>query len=205
MSVAAFPLAWPKGWPRTREAARLDSKYRFKRPARGVWTFADARDELSRELDLMRAGGVILSSNYELRLDGLPRANGPTPRDTGIAVYFTLKGRPKVMACDMHLRGEENMRSVALALDAMRSLERHGGGVMMDRAFEGFDALPAPGSSATLHWWQTLGLVRSATIEQINAAFRKLAQERHPDKPGGSAAAMAELNAARDQAIAEKS
>ena len=129
MSVSAYPLAWPEGWPRTPSSRQQDSKYRFKRTGRSqpFWTFAEARDELSNELDRMGARNVVLSSNYELRLDGLPRGNGARPTDTGVAVYFTLKGVQKVMACDMHIRAEENMRSIALALDAMRALERHGG------------------------------------------------------------------------------
>jgi curved DNA-binding protein CbpA len=38
--------------------------------------------------------------------------------------------------------------------------------------------------------------------DDIERAYRRLAMERHPDK-GGSDAAMAELNAARDEALQE--
>jgi hypothetical protein len=208
VSVSAYPLAWPDGWPRTPAHRRQDSKYRFKRTGRSqpFWTFAEARDELGAELDRMSARNVVLSSNYELRLDGLPRGNQSRPDDTGVAVYFTLKGVQKVMACDMHIRAEENMRSIALALDAMRALERHGGGIMMDRAFEGFTALPAPGIKRT--WREVFGVDLSARREPVTRAileeiFRRKAKEVHPDRPGGSHAAMAELNAAREEAFRE--
>jgi len=203
MSVSAYPLAWPEGWPRTPSSRQQDSKHRFKRSGRTnpYWTFAEARDELSNELDRMGARNVVLSSNYELRLDGLPRGNGARPVDTGVAVYFTLKGVQKVMACDMHIRAEENMRSIALALDAMRALERHGGGIMMERAFEGFTALPAPGAKRS--WREVLGIKDgiAATRETVDYAYRELAKKRHPDAPGGSDDLMSELNAARDEAL----
>jgi len=196
----AFPLQWPDGWPRTPTEQKQDSKYRFKKQRWNssqspYWTFAEARDALIDELDRMGARSAVLSSNYETRLDGLPRAGGPIPDDTGVAVYFDLGGRPMVMACDRHIRAEENMRSIALALEAMRQLERHGGGVMMEKAFSGFVALPAPKA-----WHQVLGVSPAASRDEIERAFRILAKTAHPDA-GGSNTAMAELNDARRQGL----
>ncbi len=31
MSVDAFPLAWPAGWPRTPDVERVDGRYHFRR------------------------------------------------------------------------------------------------------------------------------------------------------------------------------
>ena len=205
--TVAYPLQWPEGWPRTPAHQRQDSKSRFKRTGRWnasqskFWTFAEARDALGEELDRLGARSVVLSTNYELRLDGQPSAKAGNPDDRGIAVYFMFKGRQMVMACDMHIRAEENMRSLALAIEAMRQLERHGGGVMMERAFEGFAALPAPGAAHSQQWWIVLQVEQTATEAEIQSAFRRRAAELHPDKPGGSAAAMSELNVARDQAL----
>lgn len=208
MPVQAYPLTWPAGWPRTPDHLRQDSKYRFKRTGRysssqsPFWTFAEARDALNDELDRLGARNLVLSSNYELRLDGQPSAKAGNPLDRGIAVYFTLKGKQMVMACDMHVRAEENMRSLTLAIEAMRQLERHGGGVMMERAFTGFEALPAPGAARS--WRDVLGFhaVQLPTRTAIDAAWKDLAKKRHPDA-GGSDAAMAELNEARAAALKE--
>lgn len=63
---------------------------------------------------------------------------------------------------------------------------------MIEAAFTGFTALPAPEQS-----WQVLGVAHDATREQIEAAHRRLAMEHHPDR-GGDGDRMARINAARD-------
>jgi DnaJ-class molecular chaperone len=69
----------------------------------------------------------------------------------------------------------------------------------MERAFTGFEALPAPGGHAKRQWWQVLGVNRNATPEEIKTAYRRQAMAYHPDH-GGSEALMAELNAAYNEA-----
>lgn len=75
----------------------------------------------------------------------------------------------------------------------MRAIERHGGAAILERAFTGFTALPAPG--AAREWWDVLGVPRNSSADEARAAFRRLASENHPDR-GGSAERMAEINAA---------
>lgn len=65
----------------------------------------------------------------------------------------------------------------------------------MERAFAAFERLPAPRSC-----WDVLGVRRDATADEIKAAFRTKAKDAHLDA-GGSAAQMAELNKARDDAM----
>lgn len=201
----AYPLHWPPGWPRTLEGLRQESKHRFKRTdGRGgnrFWTFAEARDELILEFERIGAHQAVLSSNYEVRLDGLPRAGQRTPDDTGVAVYFTRDGVGKVMACDLHLRAEENMRSIALSISALRALERHGGGHMMTAAFQGFTALPAPGAGQVA-WRQVLGLPMNGAhpVAEIRAAHARLVREAHA---AGDMERLKALNVARDQGLQE--
>lgn len=103
MSVTAYPLAWPPGWPRTKPEHREDSRYRFK-TASGPVSFEKARSQLAEELDLLRAFHIVLSTNIPLRLDGQPRSDAARTRmeDPGVAVYFTLHNRPMVMAQDRY-------------------------------------------------------------------------------------------------------
>lgn len=44
--------------------------------------------------------------------------------------------------------------------------------------------------------YQTLGVAKGATKEEIKKAFRKLAQQHHPDKPTGNEAKFKEINEA---------
>lgn len=202
MSATAFPLQWPEGWPRTRASAR-ERGWQFKQSnfrsgGRDLVTLEVARQKLFSELDRMGVGSVVLSSNVPLRLDGQPR-NGASPLqdDPGVAIYFTLRGRQMAMACDRFDNPAANVRSLGLAIEAMRQLERHGGGHMMERAFSGFSALPPPRSC-----WEVLGIAPRSPRADIERAFRAMAFKAHPDQ-GGSTALMAELNTARETALRE--
>jgi DnaJ-class molecular chaperone len=49
-----------------------------------------------------------------------------------------------------------------------------------------------------------LAVQPSASVEEIETAFRKLARERHPDRPGGSHDLMADLNRAKAEGLKER-
>lgn len=201
MSENAYPLQWPAGWPRALNRRNAYSRFKGN-------TFARARDSLSAELERLGGKNVVLSSNVELRLDGQPRAGGADSLpDPGIAVYFEWRKRRLCMARDEFKHVSDNLRSLALAIEHLRGLERHGGSTMMDRAFTGFAALPAPGAKASC--WEVLGLERpdgligvGAMSMIVHSAYRDRARRAHPDA-GGSDAQMSELNVARDEALRE--
>jgi hypothetical protein len=101
---------------------------------------------------------------------------------------------------------------VMLAIEAMRQLERHGGGHMMQRAFDGFAQLPPPSGSAQTApkrpWRTVLGLdgmsgPNFAQLAGAEASYKTLARKHHPDTEGGSHEAMAELNIAINDAREE--
>lgn len=204
--TTAYPLAWPDGWPRTPKFRHEDGKGKFRRVNKSgagrdpYWTFPEARDTLFDEVRKLGAqdGRTVLSSNFPIGRDGFALSPKSRPEDQGVAIYFQLDGKSLVMAQDRYTRAEENMRSLALAVEAMRQLDRHGGGVMMERAFTGFAALPPP--TAKRAWHAVLGISQNASIDEIKAAHRDLSRRHHPDQ-GGSADFMAEINAARDEAL----
>jgi hypothetical protein len=183
----AYPLHWPAGWPRARN--RKDAPFKV--------SGQQAKKEMFEELTRLGAKDIIVSADQPLNKDGTPTLRRSWG-DPGIAVYFTRKGRPVVLACDQYYEPHDNMRAIGKTAEAMRGIERWGASDMLDRAFRGFEALPAPEQ-----WWEVLEVSQSATVEEIDAAYRAKARAAHPDT-GGSDAAMARLNAARDQGRKER-
>lgn len=206
--TGAYPLEWPEGWPRTPE-----DKRRYSSPF--TTTFDRARRQLYDQLRMLGAKNVVISSWLPLRQDGQPRSDHARYRidDPGVAVYFTLRGRQMVMARDGFASVHDNLRSIGLAIEGLRQMERHGGAHMMDRAFEGFAALPAPGAQERRPWREVLMIqadddqwvaksLPAGELIRAEMAYRHLAKKRHPDS-GGSADAMAELNGAIAEARKE--
>ena len=199
MSAEAYPLAWPDGWPRTPDWKR-ESDQRFGGKVYGLMP-GRVRDQLVDELGRLGAKNVVISTNVALRQDGLPYASQKAISDPGVAVYFTLKNRPLAMARDRFKSVAGNMRSLTLAIEAMRQLERHGGSTMMERAFQGFAAIAPPDWKKP--WREVFG-VKPDWRGDIQALYREKARNRHPDA-GGSDTLMAELNVAYGEAKAELS
>lgn len=207
--VQSYPLAWPDGWKRTPDFSRAQFHPFGSRTY--PLAFDRARRGLREELQRLGAISITLSTNVPLRQDGEPHSGAAGRRmdDPGVAIYFMLKGKPFVMAQDRYRDVAANMRSLALAVEGMRQLERHGGGTMMERAFSGFAALPPPeGVKPRRPWWEVLRYpVDPAEREllsagEVEARFRTLAKKLHPDV-GGSTEAFSELEQAKADAIAE--
>jgi hypothetical protein len=219
-----FPLVWPQGWGRTSSYNRQNGKFgtqerQHSRDGNNSWmskkdiTMPEA---ITRVFEELRRIGVddpmndaVISTNLRLNMAGYPRADQGEPLDPGVAVYWQTKKEPmRVIAVDRYNRVRDNIAAVAATLDAMRAIERHGGATVLERAFTGFDALPAPGQHAARTCWQVLGLEPNAImrnapqvrIDAVKARWRDLAAKAHPDA-GGSTSAMAEINVARDEAL----
>lgn len=191
----AYPLQWPDHKKRTASYHRERSRFR-------VASFAVTRDELFRELNLLGAKSVVLSTNIPLRQDGLPYANTKKQDDPGAAIYFQYKSKAMCFACDRWEKIEDNIQAIRHTINALRGIARWGSGDMLEAAFTGFQALPAPGSSKP--WWQVLQCVSAAPLSEIEAHYKILARQHHPDN-GGSAEKMSEINAAIATARKEKS
>lgn len=201
----SYPLSWPQGWPRT-AANHRDRTYKFKT------TFDRARRQLMEELRKLGATGVILSSNLPLRLDGRPYADAARRLidDPGVAVYFKLRNKPMTMARDQYDTVHDNLRSLGLAIEYLRGLERHGGANMIERAFAGFTALPPPEGqqeAETIDWRQELGplpdgLEGAELLVVLEHRYRQKAKQSHADA-GGSNTAMIRLNLAIAEARRE--
>jgi hypothetical protein len=206
--ISASPLHWPEGWRRT--AADQRTRARFNRKEKhygeyGSWNQTrdlSVSDALSRVMAELITMGIdrddlVISTNLDLRLDGLPRSNQRAPDDPGAAVYWMNGKERRCMAIDRYDRVQDNLAAIAATLSAMRAIARHGGAEILDRAFTGFVALPSPAQ-----WWHVLGFetAKGLSAADIERRYKELAMQRHPDR-GGDNDAMAELNWARESGL----
>lgn len=190
--ITAYPLIWPIGWPRNQKPVSSNFKTGL----------VQARDGLVRELHLLGGRNIVISSNAALLADGRIAARQPRIDDTGVAAYFTLGGDEKCIPCDRWIRIEDNLHAVELTVNALRGLERWGAKEIVAAAFQGFQALPASTEGAA--WWRVLEVSPDASEVEVEQAYRRLAQLRHPDK-GGTADEFMVLKEAYRQAKGRRS
>jgi hypothetical protein len=199
MTEPRISFAYPVDWPiaRLKTAGRKQALFRIDG---NRLLFDQAVARLQQQVSLTTPSGrswrmleLTLSTNFELRADGRPRRDRGAPADPSAAFFFELDGRPHVLACDRWTTVSDNIAAIAAHIEALRGQERWGV-ADLQQAFAGHVALPAPEQ-----WWQILGVRPTATFDEIEAAWRGKIRAAHPDNAGGSTAAAARLNRARDE------
>lgn len=188
--ISAHPLTWPPGWPR----AKSREKGQFKTSLASALKNVESSLRLFGRDSLRPVSSIVLSSNVAL---GISR-----PDDPGVAAWFVWDGEQVCIPVDRYSSVEANLQAIHHVIEARRVELRHGTLQLVKAAMQGFRALPAPPGES---WREVLGFRPDTrvTVSDLDARYRKLAAERHPDKPGGSAEAMTSLNVARDRALSE--
>jgi hypothetical protein len=188
MTVSAYPLTWPATFPRSkwREAGKFKTALpnAIKNVQASLRGFAS---DSNKKLD-----SLVISSNVSLAAD--------SPADPGVAVWFVWDGLQVCIPVDRYASVASNLQAIHHIIEARRVELRHGSITLVRATFTGFIALPAP---VGREWWEVLRVPRDARREDVKAAYRRLASECHPDKPGGSHEKMAELNAAQEKGLQE--
>lgn len=191
MDAQAYPLTWPDTMPRT--ANKVASK--FKTGLSAALKNVRSSLELFAGDSGKTVANLVISSNVTL---GVER-----PADPGVAVWFVWDGMQVCIAVDRYPKVEDNLQAIHHIVEARRTEMRHGGLHIVRATFRGFTALPAP---ARKGWREVLmfgpGML-TPNRDMIEKRYRELATERHPDRPGGSHNAMAELNQAKQMALKE--
>lgn len=171
---------------------------------------------LNRELWYLSASGTVLEvaiAPEKFRIDGHPRA-GATAEHPGVVLSLPKTNvGPLRYACDRFNTWQDNLRAIALGLEALRKVERYGI-TRRGEQYQGFRALP-PGGSAIVtepkmtvdeaariladHTGQGvivsyrdllggLGGGGSRRAEYITTAWRSAVKLHHPDVGGDRAA-----------------
>lgn len=204
----AYPLSWPVDWRRTPAGERRRTPFSRRERAsfgdyhsqvkRGL-TISQALDRLEVEIGRLGASELVVSSNIRSRLDGRPYSREARPDDPGVAVYFKLAGKPKVLACDRWNDVAGNIAAIAKHIEALRGQERWGVG-SLERAFTGYAALPH--LDGTRKWYEVLGAPPGEVIDKdwIERRYRELAFLHHPDR-GGDAITFSRITRAREEAL----
>lgn len=156
-----------------------------------TFTEARSRREIQRQLDRWNndSWDCIGATDY------------PVPKQIGASeatVRFELRGVGITITCNSQLTYRQNLRCVAFAVEAMRMNEKRG---IADTLAKAYLQLEAP--AVARDPYEVLGVRPDAPMMIIEAAYRVLAKERHPDH-GGSAEAMKELNDGYERIKAER-
>lgn len=176
---------------------------------RGAWTRKRATFKagynstillLSRELSHLRASKVVIEAaldERDIRNDGLIRS-GSRPKHPGIILSFSTPRGPMRFPCDTYNDWQQNLRAIALALEALRRVDRYGV-TKRGEQYTGWRQLPS-------------GIVTAMSVEQaaelmcrlagnpciprdligvpanVQLVYREAAKRTHPDlNPNGEA------------------
>lgn len=162
----------------------------------------DGRDPVVFQIDVQEG---------DIRLDGMLHANAKVGHP-GVVISFDSKYGPLRYATDAHERQysyalpgwQANIRAIALALQALRAVDRYGV-TKRGEQYTGWKALPAAGmavgpsfltADAALRWMRGEDELEGAELAP-GALYRKLARRMHPDTSTGSSDEWERLDAAR--------
>jgi hypothetical protein len=179
VGMRVVPLGeWPGALTPRRERSRFDS------------TLSSTMETLRREISALGGRDVALQVAIpasQFRLDGYPRA---TARAEHPGVILTLESKHGALSypCDTFDRWEDNLRAIALALEALRKVDRYGVTKRGEQyrgflAIEGATAAPAGFATAgdALAWLSDFTGERDCSVRQI---VRIAQREAHPDQGG---------------------
>jgi hypothetical protein len=157
-------------------------------------TYSQTLQLLERELRHLGAKQVVIQTYhrpYDIRRDGMPRADARQPEQPGVILSFNSKHGPLSYPCDTFTKWEHNLRAIALALEALRTVDRYGV-TKTGEQYRGWTALPAADSKTleqeAAEFISTISELPSASIlgsgEVFRKAYRRCVVELHPDSGG---------------------
>lgn len=137
MRVTLRPLPeWPHEVTDPRRGAQFRSPSRRVEDSRGVsWEpgrripYDQTLRELEYEVDALGGSEIVIGvglTEFDIRLDGAPRANARPMRHPGVEISFDSRHGRLTYATDVFIDWRDNVRAVAKGLEALRAVERWG-------------------------------------------------------------------------------
>jgi hypothetical protein len=145
---------------------------------------------LEHELRMLGADSVIIQlavrQSSDIRLGGQLRP-GASLHHPGVVVSFESKHGPQSFPCDTYGEFRDNVRAVALALEALRAVDRYGVTATGEQ-YRGFTALPPPKPPMTREEAERVlssfsGVTPSARLP-LGELYREAVKAVHPDRGG---------------------
>lgn len=181
-------------WPREFTA------HRRRAPFRVGWS--ETINLLNRELHMLgtcnrNAPSVlqIAMRDEDFRRDGLPRA-AAVPEHPGVILNIDAAAQgPLSFPCDAFDRWTDNLRAIALALEALRKVDRYGI-TPGNEQYTGWKALPQNGSALTFTSESAKQFLASLVgaegdgldLRTLPQVYRRARAAAHPDRNGGDRA-----------------
>lgn len=154
-------------------------------------TYAKTLDLLETELSHLRAKDILIQAYFDrrdIRNDGWPRSS-TRPKQNGVIVTFERNKQTMSFPCDTFKGWEDNLRAIALALEALRKIDRYGV-TRNNEQYRGFAQLPPASdvsvarAGALAFFGKVTGWSESQITADIDGAYRAAAAILHPDKGG---------------------
>lgn len=152
-------------------------------------TYARTQNDLEHELRRLKARDVVIQVYVDadqIRQDGYMRASA-TPRMPGVILSFTGTAGAVSFPCDTYTHWQDNLRAIALALAALRAVDRYGV-TRNSEQYRGWAKLPPVPAQMTvpdalafvaLH----AGMPAGGGSAGFKTAYRRAAGKLHPDNP----------------------
>jgi hypothetical protein len=157
---------------------------------------------LDRELRMLRASDVVLMvdcAESDIRIDGQLRASARLAKP-GVALAFNTRHKGALLfGCGRFRNWQDNLRAIALGLEALRKIERYGI-VQSDEQYEGWRAIPQSTSAVIPNPWHVIAAAARMTEDEARLDPRRavrLARLRtHPDTNDGDRSGYDHVEAA---------
>jgi hypothetical protein len=152
---------------------------------------------LERELEQLAAKDVTIRAGFaaaNLRVDGWPRGDA-RPAHPAVILTFTdsANNKPMSFPCDRFLTYRENIRAIALSLEALRAVDRFGV-TRGHEQYSGFHQIEGATQWTVERAAEYIATKAGASMDAVirdRAAFvhayRVCASAMHPDVPGSNA------------------
>jgi hypothetical protein len=172
---ADFPI------PRSTKRSKFKAKY------------SQTVEFLYSELNHLDARQIVLEvavDLYWVKQDGMLRS-GARPTHPGVRLSFHSWGKHLSFPCSTYDYWEDNLRAIALSLEALRSVDRYGV-TQGNQQYTGFTAIAAPGASESAESLRLFLLAAAGStakpyeIADWKSVLRSALIAQHPDRPQGN-------------------